>query len=374
MRNLASIQTIIDLQPIPGADRIECATILGWEVVCKKGDFKVGDKVCYLEIDSIVPDLPCFEFLRPKKHRIRTCKLRGQISQGIAFPLSILQDVNPGLTPFDLACLKVDQDVTTELKITKYDPDAGQDVLPEQVKKSWIANRIQYLKWRLFGIKPVKRGTFPSFVPKTDETRVQNMSRSLERMEGHSVYFSEKIEGQSFSFISRRTGNWFSKLFGSDYQFLACSRNMTVFDSNEDSDYNHQSAQVAERYGIRAGLKRMNRNLAIQGELIGGRIQCNIYKLPELDFRVFLCYDIDKQQYLPYSEMVEVTRQLGLLTVPILDDAAVIKNDIRYYVELSKGKSKINPSVEREGCVVRSMTENFSFKSINPNYLLNQKD
>src|SRR5271157_945626 len=128
MRQLAYIETIKNLRPIEGADKIETAIILGWEVVVKRGEFSIGDKVVYCEIDSILPDLPPFEFLRAKKFRIRTIKLKSQISQGIAFPLSVINEVTPS---FDITKLNVGDDVTELLQITKYDPEAESDITPE---------------------------------------------------------------------------------------------------------------------------------------------------------------------------------------------------------------------------------------------------
>ena len=110
MRKLATIQKIVELNPIPKADAIECAKVLGWEIVVKKGEFKIGDSVVYIEIDSIVPDKPEFEFLRDRKFRVKTIKLRGQISQGICFPLNILPQGK----------YKEGDDVTDILKISKY--------------------------------------------------------------------------------------------------------------------------------------------------------------------------------------------------------------------------------------------------------------
>lgn len=89
-RKLASIQKILALNQIEGADAIECATVLGWKLVVKKGEFKVGDLAIYCEIDSVLPEKPEFEFLKSCKYRIKTVRLRGQISQGICFPLSVL--------------------------------------------------------------------------------------------------------------------------------------------------------------------------------------------------------------------------------------------------------------------------------------------
>ena len=102
MRKLASTQTVNAAEPIPNADAIERVRVLGWWVVVKKGEVRPGDKVVYCEIDSLLPERPEFEFLRassfkpahddiPAGFRIKTVKLRGQVSQGICFPLAILQ-------------------------------------------------------------------------------------------------------------------------------------------------------------------------------------------------------------------------------------------------------------------------------------------
>jgi len=92
MRKLAHVEKIVSIQPIDGADRIEVATVLGWQVVVKKDEFKVGDLCIYIEIDSVLPEIEDFEFLRDKKFRIKTQKLRGQISQGLILPLDALNN------------------------------------------------------------------------------------------------------------------------------------------------------------------------------------------------------------------------------------------------------------------------------------------
>jgi len=148
MRKLATIEKIIDLQPIKNSDFLERATIKGWQLVVKKGEFSTGDFCVYFEVDSILPIRPEFEFLRKNcwnsrynGFRIRTVKLRGQISQGIAFPLSILGDRN-------LSVLNEGYDLTEELGIQKYVPE-----IP-----SCLSGTVE--------------GLFPNFIPKTDEERV----------------------------------------------------------------------------------------------------------------------------------------------------------------------------------------------------------
>src|SRR5436190_15098726 len=155
MRKLASTQTVNAAEPIPNADAIERIRVLGWWVVVKKGEFRPGDKVVYCEIDCLLPERPEFEFLRPSSFkpartdpdtgtalpagfRIKTIKLRGQVSQGICFPLSILP---PG-TPTDEGA-----DVTDALGVRKWEPPAP----------AGMGGRV--------------KGGFPGFLPKTDETR-----------------------------------------------------------------------------------------------------------------------------------------------------------------------------------------------------------
>lgn len=164
MRKLASIQVIERLDPIEGKDRIELATVLGWHVIVKKGEFAVGGPCVYIEIDSVLPPKPEFEFLAPKKYRIRTMKMGGAISQGICFPLTILP-----VGHYDQG-----DDVTGLIGVTQYEPemDNDKDVSPQNKKNR---NPLMRFKWyrKLFGSRKSKGG-FPDFISKTDEVRIQN--------------------------------------------------------------------------------------------------------------------------------------------------------------------------------------------------------
>ena len=150
-RKLASVQKIIDISPIEGADRIEVATVLGWKcVIAKKDNFNVGDLVVYFEIDSILPDLPMFEFMKDRKYKVKTIKLRKQISQGLVMPLSILPDKN----------WKEGDDVTSVLRVTKHDPQAEQEERENNIKKSQLERWLRKQKWykKLF---PKREAVFP---------------------------------------------------------------------------------------------------------------------------------------------------------------------------------------------------------------------
>jgi hypothetical protein len=195
MRKLASIQRIISINEIKDAQNIETATILGWQVVVKKNEFKESDLVVYCEIDSVLPDKPEFEFLRERKFRIKTIKLRGKISQGICFPLSILPEKTK---------ISEDKDVTEILGITKFEPYQEQQRLARQTGKirypdcmpQFVQRFIHKFKFfRNYYRENSGQKTFPSLIPKTDETRVQVLQPLLTKYKGIKCYITEKVDG-----------------------------------------------------------------------------------------------------------------------------------------------------------------------------------
>lgn len=210
MRKLASIKEISDLIPIEGRDRIELAIIDGWQVIVKKGEFSRGDKCVYIEIDSVLPEKPEFEFLRSKGFRIRTMKMAGVISQGICFPLSILPEGE----------YELEQDVSDIIGVKQYEKtiDDAPTETPYKSPKypKWL------MRWGWFrelvsrSSKKASRA-FPDFISKTDETRLQNMPWILKNKS--PMICTEKIDGQSGTFaLVRREG-----LFGRKYEYIVCS-------------------------------------------------------------------------------------------------------------------------------------------------------
>ena len=327
MRKLSSIQKIKALEPIPTADAIEKATVLGWQLVVKKGEFQVEDWCVFCEIDSLFPDKPEFEFLRPRGMRIRTIRLRGQISQGICFPLSVLPE-NTGV--------EEGKDVTDLLEITKYEA-------PIPASLAGIA-----------------KGAFPVFIPKTDETRVQVLQEILDKYKNERCCITEKLDGSSVTY------------FVNEGIFGVCSRNLELLETSENILW-----KVARTLQIEEKLSAMHQNIAIQGELIGEGIQGNLYGLKGQSVRFFNVFDIDKYAFLDFVPFLETINALGLQAVPVLENDYVLSNDIEELIEKSKAKSVLNPAVWREGIVIRPLTEKqeaglgrVSFKAINPEFLL----
>lgn len=331
-RKLASIQKILALESIEGADAIEKATVLGWQLVVKKGEYNIGDLCVYCEIDSLLPERPEFEFMKPRGMRVRTIRLRGQISQGICFQLSIL--------PPDFQIVE-DADCTETLEITKYEAP-----IPAS-----LAGKV--------------KGRFPSFMHKTDETRVQVLQSSLDKYNGQKFYITEKLDGSSCTYYLK------------DGEFGVCSRNLELLEDDENSLW-----KVARQLDIEQKLRSLSGNYALQGELIGEGIQSNKYKIKGQDFRIFNVFNIDAYEYLNFTDFVDFTTKLGLITVPILSENYVLENNIPTIITLSTIKSTLMKEVWAEGIVLRPLQElkdfgndnlpggRVSFKAINPEFLL----
>lgn len=198
-RMLAHVEKVIDVQPIEGADKIEVATVLGWQCVVKKNEVNVGDLVVYIEIDSVLPDIPYFQFMEPRKYRVKTIKLRKQISQGLIIPISDISKIAIDLESInDINILKEGQDITGLLNITKYESPSDRESNNSHFTKrkySWYIKWLTRYQWfrKLTGMRSK---SFPDWLKKIDETRLQNIP-SILRNTDKDWYATEKVDGQS---------------------------------------------------------------------------------------------------------------------------------------------------------------------------------
>ena len=210
-----------------------------------------------------------------------------------------------------------------------------------------------------------QKGTFPSFIEKTDETRVQVLQDRLTKFKGVKCVYSEKLDGASATY------------YFNNGEFGVCSRSLNLIKDDRNTYW-----QMVEKYNIENKLRNLGRNIAIQGELIGDGIQSNKYKLGQSERRLYLfnIFDIDKFEYLGYEEFISVVKQLDMKTVPFIDTDFKLIDDIDALIELSKGTSVLNKNVRREGIVIKSyeeindMGERVSFKAINPDFLIKYKE
>lgn len=344
-RKLASVRRISEIKPIENADMLELAIVDGWQCVVRKGQFEADELVCFCEIDSVLPIQEDLEFLRKSCYvkkdwlvsdinptgegfRLKSIRLRGQISQGLLLKLDDLFEDN---------CLEEGADITVFLKIVKWDPPIAANLSGKAI------------------------GNFPSFLSKSDQQRVQNLKASdFEPYLGGALEISEKMDGSSitvFRYDLHRNG--------------ICSRNLELDMSSEATPI-----RLTKEYGLLEFLNEYQANLAFQMEIVGPGIQSNPHGLKEPEMFVFDIYDINNSSYVDADERYEWmniltkwqstkgyrrlhhVKTMGLYVLDKIPTAEI-------FLEMA------DQYPDREGLVFKSLTNpNFSFKAISNQYLL----
>lgn len=380
-RALAHIEEIAWIKPIDGADNIELIGVLGWVLIAKIDEFKVGDKAVFVEIDSKCPaDDDRFAFLEKKHYKVKTMKL-GKFkcfSQGLALPLTLFPE---------LSDRKLGDDVTKELRITysseedrkrksnKIDPNAKYKAMAARHKEFFskpiirkimrydIGRKILFL---FFGKKKDNPKQFPSWIVKTDENRIENCPFYLESNE--EWIQTEKIDGTSCTYAVDRMKRGKNK-----FEFVVCSRN--VRQADRDQECYHDSNiywELADKYNIEKVLSdyaiaNNYDRVVLQGEGTGS-VQGNPYKLTEN--RLFVFNLVVEGIRKGTREMAKFCDDNNLEHVPIINEHYKTPDTMEEIKLQADGFSIINPKVKREGFVYRSLDGQQSFKNVSREYLL----
>lgn len=355
--NLASIQKITNITPIEGADFIVLAHVLGWQVVVKKDEFKIGDLVCYIQIDTIVPETEQFEFLRERRFRVRTIKLRKQISQGLIIPVD--PKWKGGLCESD--------DVTGYVGVKKYEKI---DNNPERYEKPRMP-KVWYKKWYYIykfnflyklipSLRPKSRSGFPThLVSITDEERIQNIPSALHQYRGKEFIASYKLDGSSITIIH-------SKVMGKS-KFRICSRRFELHDKKNDWYRTFEDTDF-KKYILRLVQFHNTNDIIVQGECIG-KFNGNHHGLAKDEIRLFNIYvsgkRLNQEKFLQACEILEIPH------CPVYKNVK-LEYELPEILAEAQIKDILNPKVEAEGLVFRCVEDNFSFKVINNNYLLKE--
>jgi RNA ligase (TIGR02306 family) len=351
---LASIQEVKEVAPIPNADNIERVRVLGWDVVSKKGEFNVGDPCIYIEIDTLLPRTDWSEFLfdhpEDTKYRLRTIKLRKQISQGLVLPISI----DPELLKYD-----VGSDVSDILAIEKYEKP-----IPVQLRGT-------------------VKGKFPSFLRKTDEIRIQSEPELLDQLKGKPYYITQKMDGTSATYYKWKG------------TFGVCSRNLEMknpYDNPKErfkyiwdaikrffrvatqrSKQNPRTFnlniywKMAEKYNVE---KWLPDGYAIQAEICGPNIQGNKMGLKDNEMFVFNVWDINEQKYVYPWQCLFFPSNIFVPSIKI--DSMFPETTIDDLLDLAKGVYE--NETPQEGIVIRAVDQSVSFKVVNNEFLLRYKE
>lgn len=381
-RALAYIQHVTNIRPIEGADNIEQCNVLGWNLICKKGEFHEGDPCVYIEIDSKVPERDEFEFLRAKGFKVKTMKLGkfNCISQGLAMPQSAFKELtglSEGTDVTDILGIKYSVQEDNARK-GNGDPNAKYKSMAARHQKifkqkwaRWMMRRSwgRKIMFFFFGKKKDNPRGFPTFVSKTDEERVENQPWRIG--DGKTYLATEKLDGTSCTYALERKGR-------NKFEFYVCSRNVRQQDEKQECYHDHNIYwDLAFKYNIEQHLKDFLNQfpqlqwVCIQGEGVGS-VQGNPLKLTEDDLYVF---NFKESQTGRWSSMAGAgqVREWGMKWVPILGEVQM-PDTMEELKVLATGKSKVNPDVMREGIVYRSLDGSDSFKNVSREYLLSKKE
>lgn len=202
------------------------------------------------------------------------------------------------------------------------------------------------------------KGYFPSFIPKTDEERIQNLPEIIANEKETLFDVTEKLDGSSATYFIK------------DGEFGVCSRNLELLEDDENTLW-----KCARDMNIKAKMESLARNIALQGELIGEGIQGNPYKIKGQTVRFYNAFDIDKYEYFRYDEFNNLIDMLGFQTVPVIHEKLMLPDTIDEILKLADGKSVLNENFNREGLVFRTRgAKRISFKAISNLFLLGEKD
>ena len=328
MSKLAYIETIHSILPHPNPEvlRLECAKIKEWPVVVSKGEFKNGDKVVFIEIDSIVPATETFKFMERQKYRVWNARFKGAPSSGLVQSLSILPSGE----------YNIGDDVADILGVLKYER-------PE----TFINNG-------------ETKGGFPtSLISISDELNLLSYPEALLELDGREIVITQKVDGSSTTFIYNNS------------EFDACSRRLKLKE-NQGFPW-----QMANQYDLKNKLNNLNKNVAIQAESIGTGLNGNRLELKDRQIKVFRAKDLDTRNLYSWDELNNLCIILNIPIVTLIDRFVFDKNihNVEYFRNLADKQLYPNNKAA-EGIVIspvvpfysNSLGKSWSLKIINQNY------
>jgi RNA ligase (TIGR02306 family) len=307
---------------------------MGWQCVVKKGEFKAGDLGVYFEVDSFLPEEGRYEFLRNSSYRdnvdngkglrIRTVKMRGQLSQGLLIPLAGFPEL----------------EIFTE----------GGDLTEKLGVKKWYIPETSNPGGTIIGERP-------NGIPASDEIRLQSAMELLDQLRDKPYYITTKMDGTSgiVYYINGKTG--------------CCSRNKEIKDEETALYW-----MPVYKYGLKEKFAKYGKNIVLTGEICGPGIQKNKLRLTGLEWYVFDVKDGDSNIYFPYDEAVKICEDFGVPIVPLEERGEKFSYSLETLLEKARGKY---PSgLDKEGIVVRYLDrpKAISFKVLNNDALLKEKD
>ena len=336
-----SIVRVTGVEPHPNADKLDIAYIFdGYPCIISKGQYKVGDLVSYIPIDTIVPDTKQFNFLVkdtpvgsvPEKYRtVRAKRLRGVFSMGL------IMDPIPGF--------EEGTSIVEHFNIKKWEEEEEENV----------PNRPKFVDPAI--IHPPKSWNVPHYdiegLRRAIKALYEPYSFDIQELE---IVCTEKIHGANMTMVYRDNTLWVK------------TRN-----NFKDLQGGCQWANLAKRLDAARKLSQYPDKIFF-GECYGqvGGFPYDAQRGQE-KFRCFDVYDLNTMRYLDYDDACELTKTVGFDLVPELYRGEI--PSLNTLKALAEGKTTIGNHV-REGFVLKTVTEKmifgqrFQFKFPGEGYLL----
>ncbi len=399
VRALAHVQEIAWVKPIEGADNIETVGVLGWTCIAKKGEFKQGELCVYFEIDSKLPEAEWSAFMAAKHYKVKTLKFGkfNVVSQGLALPAVILEDEGLRRVGADVTdylgveyASREDAERKAEVKENKYAPMIRRHkklfkkkIIQKMMKYTWFRECMFFILGKNKNNNPKAFPTHFEFISKTDEERIENLPNLLGDTDEWGV--CEKLDGTSATYILERKPR-------GKFEYYVCSRNVRQLDEKQ-SNYHSLDIkdnvywQMSNLYGIKEFLQNiLNENpelnyVCLQGEIIGKKIQGNIYNLDDIQLYIFNYIDsMGRYNTLESKCILDFYKGNGvrhLEWVPFLSIEEGLPKTMEEMKAAAEGKSVTGECAVREGLVYRRLVPKAgcvnSFKNVSKSYLLNKK-
>lgn len=329
VRKLVRIVNVDDVQPAENADALEISTVGAWEIVTRKGVFRKGDRAVFAEIDAAIPvdderfGLPAHEAKDfgdgVNRLVIKTIRLRGNLSQGVLFPLALFPE---------LEGVPNDVDVSGSLGITKYEPEksVSNDVVGE---------------WN------------DRFAIRSDAERVQNLAKFYDQIKAEPWIATEKVDGESMTVVN---DGGTLRVYGRQAEFKPETSHLNdVLDA--DFLLNH-----------------LPQGWSIQGEAAGPKIQSNKLGLDKKRFFLFNVFNTGRP--VPRDQW---ENWMNELSVPVIENFTLPDTAAELVGQVDGMKSIVNPEVLAEGVVFHHkegkapyFLSRPSFKVISNAYLSNK--
>lgn len=329
---LATVQIVKDVKNCPNSDNLDIVQVLGWQVVTKRNQFKIGDLAIYIVIDTVLPDHPEFEFLRNKNFLIKPIRLRGQNSAGILFPTDILSKFGYNFKE----SLYEGMDVTDIIKVVHYEKPLSTELAGQAY------------------------GGMPSDIIITDELNLRNYPEAINELHGRSYYITLKVDGSS--------GTFFIK----DGKFGVCSRRVHLKESDTNGFW-----KIAKKFDIENAIRKTfpDQNIAIQGEVYGPGVQKNPLEIKELSINLFNIFNINSRYYYDYDTIASFCNYNNIPMVKIINNGSIFGYTLEDLIKITNIQ-KYDSGKFAEGIVIRPkepfisniLNKVWSGKIINENY------